>query len=512
MKIALIADLHLSDVENTPQDESFNWALDELTQLQPDVCVWLGDITACGAPDAAMRFRKKINMLPFPSVILPGNSDIRTAATAPVMERFLMNYPHGYLLDGLRIVNVNTSHDKIDDDERTRLSQLAITENVLLCTHQSPKHLDDSSREFFRNWIKGVEDAGHRVIAWVHGHVHQYRTLDFEGVPAVAIRALDLDKCIGGDAHICVLTTDGNSTSFDEIPYTCSALDTWTAQERFEIADLLGITCYNRSKVERDMPFAIENGVKHLEWRSIQEGDLPLLDQWRCAGGQTFSLHLSGLTSDGSQIKGSERFLEYVHDAIRANADMVTVHPPGPLNEIMLSGDTFDALADEMAEALRPLTEAGIDILVENNHTAHGTPRDPLKRSFGCSPLELTGWRDALNERLGNNACHLRLDIGHARNNVPLSQNYPLGKWYSLIGNEVRSYHLHQTVGDKTDNSMKNHHPITGLHDGMVSFDGFLWAWHTGLLNRAPIILEIREGEGACATWQRLHNIFLEGL
>ena len=512
MKIALLADPHLSDVENTPQDEPFCWALNELSQLKPDVCVWLGDITACGSPDAAMRFRKKIGELSCPSVIVPGNSDIRTPATAPLMERFLMNYPQGYLLNGLRIVGVNTSHDKIMEDERVRLSNLTITENVLLCTHQSPKHLDDSSREFFGNWIKGVQESGHRVLAWVHGHVHKYRTLDFVGIPAVAIRALDLDKCIGGNAHFCILTVEDETIRFDEVAYPHSDLETWTAQERMEIADLLGITCYNRSKVERDMPFAIENGVRHLEWRSIQEEELPLIEQWRRAGGQTFSLHLSGLTSDGTILKGKEKFWDYTRDAIRANADMVTVHPPGPLNEIMLSGGTFDMLADEMAEALLAVKDAGIDILVENNHTARGTPKDPLLRSYGCSPMELLGWRDALNERLGRDACHLRLDIGHARNNVPLSQDYPLGKWYALIGDQVHSYHIHQTVGDKINGGMKNHHPITGLHDGMVSFDGFFWAWRKGVLNHAPLILEIREGEGACATWQRLHDIFLEGL
>lgn len=51
MKIALIADSHLSDTEITPQEESLNWALEELKIIAPDACVWLGDITACGSPD-----------------------------------------------------------------------------------------------------------------------------------------------------------------------------------------------------------------------------------------------------------------------------------------------------------------------------------------------------------------------------------------------------------------------------------------------------------------------------
>ena len=93
MKIALIADSHLSDTASTPQEESLNWALEELQRIMPDACVWLGDITACGAPDAAMRFRRKIDRLPFPSVTVPGNSELRTADTADAMERFLMSHP-----------------------------------------------------------------------------------------------------------------------------------------------------------------------------------------------------------------------------------------------------------------------------------------------------------------------------------------------------------------------------------------------------------------------------------
>ena len=82
MKIALIADSHLSDTEITPQEESLNWALEELKIIAPDACVWLGDITACGSPDAAIRFRSKTDRLPFPSLTVPGNSELRTPATA----------------------------------------------------------------------------------------------------------------------------------------------------------------------------------------------------------------------------------------------------------------------------------------------------------------------------------------------------------------------------------------------------------------------------------------------
>ena len=93
MRIALLADPHLSDIESTPQEEALHWALEELTRLRPDACAWLGDITACGAPDAAMRFRERVSALPCPSVIVPGNSDLRTSGTAPGVERFCVITP-----------------------------------------------------------------------------------------------------------------------------------------------------------------------------------------------------------------------------------------------------------------------------------------------------------------------------------------------------------------------------------------------------------------------------------
>ena len=190
---------------------------------------------------------------------------------------------------------------------------------------------------------------------------------------------------------------------------------------------------------------------------------------------------------------------------------MITVHPPQiPHGQMRVGFPAFEATADAMAEALLPLTHAGIDILVENNHTDHGTSEDPLLLPYGCSPIDLVGWRDALNLRLGGKFCHLRLDIGHARNNLPLSEDYPIGKWYASVGGECHAYHLHQTVHNKELKRMSNHHPITGLHDGFIAFDGFLWAWRTGVLRHGPMILEIREGEGAPASWQRLRALLLD--
>lgn len=503
MKIALLADPHLSDMPNTPQEEAFVWALQELETLQPDACVWLGDITAGGSADAAMRFRSKIDRLSFPSVIVPGNSDIRSADTAPIMERFLLNYPKGCKQKDVRIIGVNTSHNYIHKDERERLLRLDINENVLLCSHQSAKYLKGDSLDFLKSWIARVEAKGFRVLAWAHGHSHVYREGEFAGVPTVSLCALDIDKNIG-NAHFLLMNISGNDRpTWEEIPYRRHTLSQWSEAERQSLRDALGITCF---RVEEDMAFALEHGVRHLEWHTVRFDCLALLNRWRQEGGQTFSLHFPSLKLDGDTVSGVEEMNRYAEFSVAAKADMITIHPPEIPNQIMLLTDAFDRLADAMAEALVPLVDAGILILIENNHTRDVETADPLQRAYGCSPAELVGWKNALNERLGKNACHLRLDVGYARNNEPLNEPYPIGKWYALLGKEIRGYHLHQIFHHRESCSLINHCPILGIHDGFISFDGFLWAWNTRLLNHAPVILEIREG--ACDTWARLQSIF----
>ena len=510
-RIALLADLHLSDVENTPQEEALDWAVEELGRIAPDACVWLGDNTAAGSIEAAMRFSRKINTLPCPQVTVAGNSEIRTADTAPVLEAFFSNYPKGLFVGSLHIVSMNTSHDKIFPDERDRLCKLELGQNVLLCSHQPLRYLDEDSREFILNWIDGAQKSGHKIVCWASGHIHRQTLEEINGVPTLSVRALDLDKCIGGSAQICVMKIDGDTFELESVDYTRGLASEWSEAERLEFADLLGITCYNKSKIERDMPFAIKNHVKHIEWRRFDDGDFELVEKWRAAGGETLSLHYPSLGLDGDAIKNCDNFAKYTVDALRAGVDFITTHPPYVPNGIMFSRGHFEALADKTAELLLPVAEAGVDILVENNHTKPHTPDDTLLREYGCLPAEMVAWRDALNERLGRGVCHLRLDVGHARNNMPLSQPYPIGKWYSLIGAQSNSYHLHQTIYDKAEQKMKNHYPITGLHAGFVSFDGFLWAWRAGILKHGPIILEIREGEGAPATYERLRKYFLTG-
>jgi hypothetical protein len=61
---------------------------------------------------------------------------------------------------------------------------------------------------------------------------------------------------------------------------------------------------------------------------------------------------------------------------------------------------------------------------------------------------------------------------------------------------------------DKEKRTILNHRPILGLHNGFISFDGFLWAWSNNQLRHAPIILQILDSDEAHQSYLRLRALF----
>lgn len=502
MRFVVFADPHLSDIENTSQEAAVDWALRMAADLKPDALICAGDVTACGSPDAAIRFAEKLYALPFPNIVVPGNSELRNVSTAPLLERLFSSYPDGLKLKDIRIIGMNFSHDSISIEERERLNGLEDTEKLVLVSHQGYRHLDANSRSFLNEWLSARKD---RILIWLTGHIHVQLDEVYEGVREFALRAIDPDKCIGGLPQLLQLDIDGKDIKITEHLFTEGQLCEWSEDEKKEFINFLGVTCYHP---EKEMDEVIRLGIRHMEWRSVTDETLILLRRWREKVNGTFSVHMPSLTFDGA-VRGEEKLAECALSAVRAGADMITVHPPFVKNRDMYKPGAFELLADSMARAISPVYDAGIRILIENNHTNFGTSSDVYEREFGCSPVEVMTWRYALNERLGKDACDIRLDIGHARNNVPVSQDYPLGKWYPVMGPAARAYHLHQTTCEP-GGKMHNHFPITGINDGFISFCGFLHEWHSCVLTHGPVILEIREGEGAIETYKRLKRIVME--
>lgn len=508
MRIAVMADIHLTNRTDTPQAAALKWAVDEISQSGADIAVIAGDLTASGDMEATLAVRKALDKLTVRYMAVPGNSDLRAPDMAEATARMFMPPPGGHIIGGVCVLGINASGNRISAEERARLCLADARAPLVIVSHQGPDCLDEDSRAFMAEWIRSRGRAGQQIRFWFYGHIHARAETTFEGVRCASVRALDADKCIGGPPEILIADVDTGEIESRE--FQSGLIMRWSREQREEFARELGITCY---RFNEDMRFCIDQRVHHIELRGVGKDARALLSAWRRAGGRTLSIHLTSLSWDDAKggIVGEAEFAQAVLAAIDMGADMATVHPPHePMRIMRADGRAFDRLAARMAELLRPLRDAGIKITIENNHTRASDPPDALSRRYGVTPLELVNWMDEMNARLGDKACALRLDVGHARNNAPVSQFCPLGQWYSLIGARCAAYHLHQTILDE-NNAMRNHYPITGLDDGLVSFHGFMWAWHAGVLSHGPMILEIRENHGAPETYLRLKSILLGG-
>ncbi|NMA46655.1 MAG: hypothetical protein GX945_08840, partial [Lentisphaerae bacterium] len=85
--IALLADIHLPDREDTVKDLVWDWALAEARRQGAELLVGLGDLTSIGTSKAARRVRRKLEATGLPFVLSPGNAEFRSRAqTAAVLH------------------------------------------------------------------------------------------------------------------------------------------------------------------------------------------------------------------------------------------------------------------------------------------------------------------------------------------------------------------------------------------------------------------------------------------
>jgi hypothetical protein len=73
-----------------------------------------------------------------------------------------------------------------------------------------------------------------------------------------------------------------------------------------------------------------------------------------------------------------------------------------------------------------------------------------------------------------------------------------VGTWYQLVGNYAVGYHVHQVLN--TPKGFINHAPITNVYGQLISYASFFECWTEGVLNKAPLILEIRADNGYAIT------------
>lgn len=498
--MAVISDPHLTTVPNTvpntAQEACLDWALAALGARRPDVVVVAGDVTAAGAPEAALVLRRRLEQSGLPWLITPGNSDLRQPRHHAVLRHnlagpSLADYPP------CRVLLLDSSTGVLTPEARGALTGAAgglEGRALVLVTHLPPELLAPESRQWLQAW---AEQARPSLI--VAGHTHRDQQLDFAGVPMQVVRGLDPDKAIGGPPAVAMLELEDGKWRRGELTFPGGSAAQWLPAERQELAGLLGLGC------SRDAPGALlraaAGGVGRVELRAMKAAAAPdalqeSLLRWREAGGHWLSWHMPDVPwRDGAAPPNEvSDWQDLLRLGLECDLQALTLHVPRvPVGMLEPGTADWDALADTFCRLLEPVVRRGIPVAIENMHmTAHEAPDQ--SRRYGYLPAECLAWVEELRSRLGHAAVGMLLDIGHARNNAPYSEQFTLGAWYAMVGRHTVAYHLHQVVS--RDGKMANHQPFTGLYGPLISCESFLWAWRTRQLNHAPVFLEITDAQG----------------
>ncbi|MBQ9805184.1 MAG: TIM barrel protein [Clostridia bacterium] len=477
--VAILCDMHLSADRRSPQYAYFLRAVEQMKRDGIQYAVTLGDITAFGDPAAWELYRNA--MEPFSHCEIIGNADVRDKKTARSLETLT---EHAEMMLGeRRILGLNTPNGEISAHDWARLCTVNDGDVVLL--HYYLDALKEPCRTRFLEFIK------ERRLTVLHGHAHRDFDYTVGKSRVLGFRGLDPDKAIGGAPCICYLTF-GERVVCREIKF---ALDRSVPQG---VCEYFGVSCVD---LIADVGYALEKGIKYIELRCDKKSwgydpaQVALIKEWRKKTNGFLSVHMPNLKWKEGHVEGTECWHEVLEYALELEADHLTIHPPRRTcrRDVLENPACFAELLSYYVEAVQRMPKTAT-IGIENLHWDEGEPSDE-NRCFALIPEEQLLWVDAINGAVGQpDRVGCVLDTGHARNNGVLAKRYPLSCWYAAIGPRAVAYHVHQSVKDE-NGRLKNHKPLTCWYGPMINYCGFLWAWEQGILNRAPIFLEVKGWE-----------------
>jgi hypothetical protein len=504
--MAVIADTHLPAMAGTAQEACLDWALTTLTARPPDLLAVGGDVTAAGSSRAATAFRNKLDRCGLTYLITPGNSDLRnppqrTAVLQALSSAPVANHPE------CRVVLLDTCEGEVTSEARLALAQASEgmgNRPLVVMTHFPPELLSPDSRRWCEAWIRQA-----RPSLIVAAHSHRDRQYRWGGAPVHMVRGLDPDKAIGGPPAVAIFELQDGDWRRSALSFPGGTVEGWSPDEREELGSLLGLAC--SGDAPGGLLRAAAEGVACVELRATAAAAAPkalgdALRQWRAAGGRYLSWHMPDVPwrTDGGELAGVTTWQDLLRLGLQSGLQALTVHPPRAPVKLMQPGSrVWRTVAEAFCRLMEPAVARGVRVTIENLHMNAREAPDESRR-YGYLPSECLAWVEELRSRLGGEAVGVLLDLGHARNNDPFASEFTLGAWYALVGRQAAGYHLHQVVA--MDGSMSNHQPVTGLHGPLISLSSFLWAWHTGQLNHAPVFIEVPEAEGQRASLHALRR------
>lgn len=477
MKICFLADLHLPEMENAVQYKVLDWAIADIAKKEPDLVVFAGDYTADGAALAIERFQTKMNSLTIPVVLIPGNSDFRSSETMDTVRGMASGMI--YDANGIKLLSLMDGEGTISDEIFHFLE--TADENTIVCGHHPPDSLRSPYGERLLNWCRL-----HKNIPYFCGHKHYSGWIDSN---IYLLPAADPDKSIGENPAITYYSTE--TKELRKAYFYCPV--------PYDLRDYIGISCRNFAT---DIPYATDHIVRHIELRTRPELKelLPILRRWREAGGKTLSVHAPDIFCADRKNYNVSQWAEHIRFVREIAADRMTVHVPNiPVWEA--TDEKLKEIALFLAEQFSELDDSCV-IGVENMHMTSDEQPDESRR-FGYVPTEVYHFVNILRQHTPK-IVGTHLDVGHARNNRPFSQKYPIGSWYCTFGTEANGYHIHQVL--QTEAGMKNHMPIDRWYGKLISYASFFREWSDGVLKKAPVFLEIRPENGYMETIELLER------
>lgn len=477
MKYAILADLHLSDTRGTSQELILDWAIETAKSHSVSALVGAGDLTNRGSFPASQTLYKKLNDSGLPFYLSPGNAELRSAED---LERSAELLRTAQEAEGL--ILLDSSRMKLSEESRALLAK-STQKGLIAVTHCPPETLPEEDQKFIN---KAINNGKIRKV--YAGHKH----FDSNCETLRLLRGLDPDKSSGGAPALLIVDTESKEEL--ELVYKYADAAKWSREEKDKFMKNLGIA--GMWIPAETFLFAAENNIELIELRFVEEPDyLEELKLWRekVPAGK-LSLHLPEYHPDE---KNEDRLKFAVQQAISLGCYRVTFHTPKVDPVKMLDKKFRQELKNKTVELLKPLTDAGIIIGIENLHTY---PDRPI--TFGCTIEECKNWVIDLAEELPGLGFHL--DVGHARNNKPYSISENISDYYAVLGNKMNAIHLHQVRGE-ADGTMTNHHPINEIFGKLIPLASLFCAWKTKQIpENIAIIIEVR-GEGQ-SSWELIRK------
>jgi len=309
LKFAVIADVHLSYLEDTVQYKALEFACNSIMKSNANVVICIGDATAYGEIKPAEYFLRTMEALRLPQLRILGNSDMRTRENRRQMD--ILKTKKELKVSGYRFIGIDTAMEEISEEDFQLLD--TSDENTIVFMHHPYCCLKEESAERVKQFLQ----VGN-YKAFICGHLHYYEK---QG-KVYLVQALDPDKAIGEPPCVTYFTIDDEGNILVEHDY-------FEGKMPEELDKYLGLSCF---QPEVDIPYAIEHSLRNLELRPSavyfdREKLLDLIAEWRRKGGQYLSLHMPDFGYKEGII-GEKEWKDAISCANELCVDGVTVHVP----------------------------------------------------------------------------------------------------------------------------------------------------------------------------------------